>query len=420
MKINAVLISSHPLLWRGLGRLLNMILSAMLVFSSTAFAQNETKPKQNKQYNLEQATSERAQLHTVAFSGLAFMTGNFGADTFFPPGKVADFFGFQYMRDNDKNEKGHNTDFLTRIANNVIAILTPDQLQQLKDLANTQAPVYDAFAMKRMVLIKAFRTSLETGKELNKSEIIKFGADLYALDANLSYNRAVVVGNVIKALSAEQKTALAKLQFGNSASWPILPENLDKRSLSHRAHVAVMTYASELFSWYAGSVEADVYFCPERHGTYFGGFYMKDFPAMGNHDYSISTALTGDAGRDFIATLNATQDESLSETMRKQAPLLSEIVKIREVVSIELRKAMANEKPDKETVYSFIKRYGELDAEMSYYEVNAFSLIYKTLTDSQKQKLIQIRNQSVLPKGVYVYSDPIDSPEVLECGSLIK
>ena len=147
---------------------------------------------------------------------------------------------------------------------------------------------------------------------------------------------------------------------------------------------------------------------------------MKDFPAMGNHDYSISTALTGDAGRDFIATLNATQAESLYETMRKQAPLLSEIVKIREAVSIELRKALANEIPDKEKVFSLIKRYGELDAEMSYYEANAFSTIYKTLTYSQKQKLIQIRNQSVLPKGVYVYSDPIDSPEVLECGSLIK
>ena len=398
--------------------ILNMILVGTLVFSSTAFAQNE--PKQNKQYNQTQATSERAQLHTVAFSGLAFMTGNFGADTFFPPGKVADFFGFQYMRDNDKNEKGHNTDFLTRIANNVIAILTPDQLQKLKELADKQAPVYDTFAMKRMVLIKAFRTSMEKGNELNKSEILKFGADLYALDADLSYNRALVVGNVINSLSAEQKAALAKLQFGNSASWPILPENLDKRSLSHRAHVAVMTYASELFSWYAGLVEADVYFCPERHGTYFGGFYMKDFPAMGNHDYSISTALTGDAGRDFIATLNATQAESLYETMRKQAPLLSEIVKIREAVSIELRKAMTIEKQDKEKVFSLIKRYGELDAEMSYYEANAFSTIYKILTDSQKQKLIQIRNQSVLPKGAYVYSDPIDLPEGLKFDYLMK
>lgn len=46
-----------------------------------------------------------------------------------------------------------------------------------------------------------------------------------------------------------------------------------------------LTYASEFFSWYSGSVEADTYFCPERHGTYFGGFYMKDMPAMGKRDY---------------------------------------------------------------------------------------------------------------------------------------
>jgi len=45
-----------------------------------------------------------------------------------------------------------------------------------------------------------------------------------------------------------------------------------------------MTYASEMFSWYAGSVEADVYFCPERHATYFGSFYMKDIPAMGKQE----------------------------------------------------------------------------------------------------------------------------------------
>ncbi len=401
-----------------------LFLVICLVSGTLLMAQNLRKPRQKdsneKQYNITQATSERAQLHTVAFSGLAFLTGNFGADTFFPPGKVADFFGFQYMRDNDKNEKGHNTDFLTRIANNVIAILTPEQLQKLKDLADKQAPVYDAFAMKRMILIKAFRTAMETGKELNKSEIIKFGADLYALDADLSYNRAVVVGSVIYSLSSEQKAALTKLQFDNSSTWPIIPENLDKRSLSHRAHVCVMTYASELFSWYGGSVEADVYFCPERHGTYFGGFYMKDFPAMGNHDYSISTALTGDSGRDFVSTLTSAQSADLSETMSKQAPLLKEIVKTRELVSVELRKAMKNETPDKEKVFSWIKRYGELDAEMSYYEATTFANIYKSLSGVQKQKLIQIRNQPVLPTGAYLYSDPVELPKNLDYSFLLK
>jgi len=399
---------------------LKLILIFVSIWNSTLFSQNEPGSPLLKQYNIKQATSERAQLHTVAFSGLAFMTGNYGADTFFPPGKVADFFGFQYMRDNDKNEKGHNTDFLTRIANNVITILSPDQLQKLKELAEKQAPVYEEFAMKRMVLIKAYRTAMESEKKLNKERIISFGAELYALDAELSFNRAVVVGEIINSFSTEQKAALNKLQFNNSDSWPLLPENIDKKSLSHRAHVGVMTYASELFSWYAGSVEADVYFCPERHGTYFGGFYMKDFPAMGNHDYSISTSLTGDSGRDFIAALNTNQAEYLYDTMKKLSPMLTEIVKIREAVSKELRKKLNNESPQKEVVYSLIKRYGELDAEMSYYEAVSFSSIYKTLTENQKKKLNQIRNQSLLPQGVYIYSDKTESTVNIDCSNLLN
>ncbi|MCP4994904.1 MAG: hypothetical protein GY934_14140, partial [Gammaproteobacteria bacterium] len=49
-------------------------------------------------YNIEQALSDRAQGMTIAFDALAFLTGDLGSDSFFPPGKVADFWGFQYMR----------------------------------------------------------------------------------------------------------------------------------------------------------------------------------------------------------------------------------------------------------------------------------------------------------------------------------
>lgn len=391
-----------------------------LLLGSTIFAQNGPKNRPSNPYNLQQATSERAQLHTIAFSGLAFMTGNFGADTFFPPGKVADFFGFQYMRDNDKNEKGHNTDFLTRIANNVIATLTSEQLQQLKNLAEQQAPVYEAFALKRMELIKAFRTALETTREADKAEVIKFGAALYTLDAELSYHRAVVIGAIIRSFSASQKAAFEKLRFDNSSSWPILPENIDKRSMSHRAHVAVMTYASELFSWYAGSLDADVYFCPERHGTYFGGFYMKDFPAMGNPDYSISTALTGDSGRDFIEMLDNTQKETLTNAYLQQKQLMPELIATRTTVAQELRKSINGGSIDSSLVFSTIKRYGEIDCEMSCYEATAFCSIFKTLTIIQKQSLDKLRNQSVLPRGAYLYSDPISLPENLHYEYLLK
>ena len=76
-----------------------------------------------------------------------------------------------------------------------------------------------------------------------------------------------------------------------------------------------MTYAADMFSWYAGSVEADVYFCPERHGTYFGGFYMKDMPAMGKRDYDISLSRTGDGGSDFLDTLTAEQRAWVDRTL---------------------------------------------------------------------------------------------------------
>jgi hypothetical protein len=377
-------------------------------------------PKGSKEYSIEQAISERAQLHTVAFSGLAFITGTFGADTFFPPGKVADFFGFQYMRDIDKNEKGHNTDFLTSIANNVIHILSKDQLQQFITLANEQAPIYDEFAKKRMVLIKAFRTALESGRALNKAEVIEYCASLYELDAELSFNRAVVAGKIINSFTEEQKDYLSKLRFDNSSTWPQMYENLDERSMSHRAHVAVMTYASELFSWYAGSVKADVYFCPERHGTYFGGFYMKDYPAMGNPGYNISTKLTGDKGEQFIETIGQEKSQCLNETIKKQVPLLREVIKIRESVANELRKAMKNETPDKEKILSLIKRYGELDGEMSYEYACCYSKIFKSLTVKQKESLMKLRDQYIFPEGAYIYSDPVELPKELDCIFLMQ
>ena len=57
-------------------------------------------------FTIDQTLSDGAQRDTIAFDGLAFITGNLGADSFFPPGKVADFWGFQYLRDNDPSQHG--------------------------------------------------------------------------------------------------------------------------------------------------------------------------------------------------------------------------------------------------------------------------------------------------------------------------
>lgn len=410
----------------------SIVFILFLVMATPASAQvtgDQRPPRKNANpgtnYTIEQATSDRAQLHTIAFNGLAFLTGNFGADCFFPPGKVADFFGFQYMRDNDSNKLGHNTDFLTRIATNVIQILHPDQLNKLVTLAKEQETLYEDFARKRMVLIKAFRQAMEgeipTGKkELNKEAVIAYAAELYHIDGELSIRRAEVMGAMIRTFTQDQVAAFDLLRFTNSASWPILPEKLDKRSLSHRAHVGVMTYASELFSWYKGSVTADVYFCPERHGTYFGGFYLKDYPAMGNPGYSISTSLTGDAGKQFLDLLDPEQRKRMDELPQLQRKNLAEIVRLRTAVSAGLRKYISGESVEKKTLMALIESYGKQDGEMSWYYTSAFAAIHKTLTPAQQQQLKKLRALEVLPSGAYVYSDPVPAPTGMDCSFLFK
>ncbi len=213
---------------------------------------------QGQQYSLEQATSDRAQLHTIAFDGLAFLTGDFGLDTFLPPGKVSDYFGFQYMRDIDAKGGGHNTSFLTRIALNMLALLSDDQKAQLLVLGKEQENDIRRFAEMRLPLIKAFRRNLEGdlpagSKGLDKKAVMKYSADLYELDGLLAFQRARVMGDILHNLSTQQKAALSKLKFGDSRTWPEVADSLDRRSMSHTVHVAVMTYASEMFAWYTGS-----------------------------------------------------------------------------------------------------------------------------------------------------------------------
>jgi len=110
-------------------------------------------------------------------------------------------------------------------------------------------------------------------------------------------------------------------------------EPLDRRSLPHEVHVAVMTYASEMFSWQGGSLEADTYFCPEHHGMYFGGFGMKTAPAMGKRDYSISTRLTGNSGEAFLAALTDTQRRPITALPALQRQDLNEIARVRREIS---------------------------------------------------------------------------------------
>jgi hypothetical protein len=167
--------------------------------------------------DMTQTLSQGAQLHTIGFSAVAFLTGSLGADSFFPPGKVADWWGFQCLRDNDPSEKGHNTDFLTKAAFNMLYVLTPEQKAQLVALAQSQVEDINQYAYNRFVLMKAFRRLLEgdvpAGAQcLDKSAVEQYSASLYRLDGQISLQRAQVMGGILKRLTHEQRAYLDKLK----------------------------------------------------------------------------------------------------------------------------------------------------------------------------------------------------------------
>ena len=385
---------------------------------------NRQKEQQKDKYSIEQAISDNAQLHTIAFSGLAFLTGDFGACTFIPPGKVCDFFGFQYMRDIDVAQKGHNPMFLNRVAGNVMHVLNDKQKQIFLDLAEQQAGQLEELAKMRLPLIKAFcmqrDNQIPAGSDgLNKDAVVKYVGDIFAFDAQLSLERAEVMAQVYLSLTPEQKAYFAKMKFGDFGTWPAIDERDEikkqGRGKSQLFNVAYMTYASEFFSWTAGSVEADTYFCPERHGTYFGGFYMKDMPAMGKRDYDISTSVTGDSGKAFLDDVLTEQQRVLITSIAdKQRDLLKEIITVRKSISQELRKLLDGKTPDKAKVLSLGRRYGELDGEMSWYYATAFAKVNQTLTKEQRAALMKLRNLDGYKSApYYIYSSPAQDQPVL-------
>jgi len=381
------------------------------------------------QYTITQAISDEAQRNTIAFDGLAFLTGNLGSQSFLPPGKVADYSGFQCLRDNDPTKLGHNTSFVTIIAFNVLHILNSNQINLYVTRAQNQIDQINAFAYKRYPLLKAFRRLKEgdipagtTG--LSKEAVMAYAAELYRIDGQISYDRAKLFGMVANSFSSEQKAKMDALKaLKGIGNWDSSLSNpLEGLNLPQDVNVAVMTYASEMYAWYAGSVTSDVYFCPERHGTYFGSFYLKDWPAMGNPNYTIDETLTASAGQNFLAILTTAQAGQVTGIVELQRSALTELVEKREAVSTELRKFLASQTADSSAVIALSERYGELDGEISYYYATTFSQVYNTLSDEQKTKLTGLADQLgyVNPAGAFQYSQPVAMPEIMNTDFMFK
>ena len=392
--------------------------------SSTASSGTAT-PTPSPSFTMAQTLSDGAQRTTLAFAGLAMMTGNLEAQSFFPPGKVADYTGFQYLRDNDPDNMGHNTSFLTRVANNVIYILSDSQFNQLKALAVAQQDQINLYGYRRFALMKAFRRLLEddipTGSSgLNLNAVKQASRVLYLIDGQISFDRALLYANILNSMTSAQKAYLDAMKGNGFDSWPDITDDQVRskmQGLPQGTSVAVMTYAGDLFSWYAGSLTADVYFCPERHGTYFGSFYMKDAPAVGHEGYSIDEQLTAtagaalsDASKGYVTQAQATLMSGLVATQRNNlyaGP--TSIVSVRTQIATLLRSLLtstASSAAVETQVLALSETYGDLDEENNYHYATVFTQVYDTLTNDQKTRLADLR-ESIL-SGTYANGTPYD------------
>lgn len=300
----------------------------------------------------------------------------------------------------------------------MLKTLNDEQRKTFETMARQEAAHLNDLAKRRWPLIKAFCRQLNgeipAGSQgLNKDAVVRYVGDLFSFDAELSYARAEIFTKIATSLTPEQKAYFAKMKFGDFNTWPEVSLDQYKlpRGTEKLVNVAYMTYASEFFSWYAGTVEADTYFCPERHGTYFGGFYMKDMPAMGQKNYDISTSLTGDSGKTFLEILNDDQRRQMTEIPDRQRQALKEIVEVRRAIATELRHGLQGQAIDKAKVLKLGRRYGELDGEMSYGYALVFAKINQSLTTEQRRALQKLRNlEGYTCAPAYLYSTPIVGP----------
>lgn len=380
-------------------------------------------------FNMEQTLSDGAQTNTIAFDAISIMTNNLGAQTFFPPGKVSDFSGFQYLRDNDVTGMGHNTCFVTIVSNNVLSILTTQQKQLFIDKSVEHASMITEYAYMRFSICKAFRRlmmgDLPAGKTtLDPDSVKAYSARLYRLDGLISYDRAKIFGQVIGSFTPDQLAKMNALKaLKGLGTWNAnLQDPLIGMTLPKDSKVGVMTFASEMYAWFAGNLTSDTYFCPERQGTYFGGFYLKDWPAMGNPNYSINEQLTANAGTDFLNLLNNTQRALMTGITSLQKSVLLAVVEDRKNISTELRKFLTTSAPNQDYVLSLCEQYGQHDGDLIYRYATTFAQVYQSLTQDQKDKMKTIVNNLgyVDPPGAFLYSASIPMPSVIESDFLFK
>jgi hypothetical protein len=106
-----------------------------------------------------------------------------------------------------------------------------------------------------------------------------------------------------------------------------------------------------------------------------------------------------------INQLQKEQRKHIVAILDLQRAVLAETVEVRRAISLELRKLLKGQTPDKEKVIKLGRRYGELDGEMSWHYTMAFARVNQTLTAQQRTALARLRNlKGYKSAPYYIYS----------------
>ena len=128
-------------------------------------------------------------------------------------------------------------------------------------------------------------------------------------------------------------------------------------------------------------------------------------------------------GKAFIAALTTEQAQLVTSLVDTQLSSLLGIVDVRTQISTELRMFMAGQTTEINGILSLMEQYGSLDGFIVSNFATNFVKVAQTLSDEQKAQLLTLRHDTLgdfTPVAAYLYSKPIDFPEVRNTDFLFK
>lgn len=380
-------------------RLLHFLLFASAVICTNWSIPPPHLPQQWPPYDatmwagLNQSLSSGAQTATIAFANFAWATGDLCADTFLPPGKVADIYGFQYVRDGTADGLGHNSGFANVVSAIVLNNLTSSQLDILKSLADAEVDLLNATVLSRQPFQYAMRRYLgDPTLQLDMTKVIEAMAHIYDLDANLTLLRGEYYGQVFRTLTQAQIDYWETFYDYNIWTFPNSQELIDNihvilQGLDNSKSVEVQTFATDLFVQATQPLYADVYWAPERVSDFWGAFYLKDISVVGVANYTIDENATKDGGELFMDVAGADAKTMIKGITALETPYLYDWVTVRTIVATELRKYHTHNNINQSLVRDYMHLHGMYDGIISYYYAVNFTSITRALTSEQMATL---------------------------------